>query len=168
MQKLIGYNVPEIKIQKVASLAQKLFILQPSGRGHEDSKEGLVDGVGETLSEFGTVLIFRAPTRFLVDESLENELLLEDEGSMLSTSSHGVHYKNVKPLSNKSIVDNGKVDLRWLREECAHIVRQSGSQLSADELAMTLCQVLDSDKAGDEVRLIGTSKLIQNSLSFLF
>ncbi|OVA13103.1 hypothetical protein BVC80_8285g13 [Macleaya cordata] len=89
LQKLLGYNVPDVKIQKVASLAQRLFILQPSG--HEAA----------TVSE--------------------------------------------------AQVDGGKVDLRWLREECDHIVNRSGSQLSGDELAMTLCQVLDSDKAVDEI-----------------
>ncbi|KAI3929942.1 hypothetical protein MKW98_004096 [Papaver atlanticum] len=151
LQKCIGYNVPDIKIQKVASLAQKLFLLQPSGNGDDASvSEVRADVGGENLAEFGSELVFHAPTRFLVDESLKNELLLEEESSMLS-SLQGEQYNHIESVPNNFVVDKGKVDLRWLRDECDQIVRQSGSQLPRDELAMALCQVLDSDRAGDEI-----------------
>ncbi|KAI3955130.1 hypothetical protein MKX01_034159 [Papaver californicum] len=151
LQKCIGYNLPDIKIQKAASLAQKLFILQPSG--HEDDasvSKVRVDVGGENSTEFGSELVFHAPTRFLIDESLKNELLFEEESSMLS-SLQGEQYNHIESVPNNFVVEKGKVDLRWLRDECDHIVRQSGSQLPRDELAMALCQVLDSDRAGDEI-----------------
>jgi activating signal cointegrator complex subunit 3 len=43
------------------------------------------------------------------------------------------------------------VSLRWLKDRCALITKSGGSLLSGDELTMTLCRVLLSNKAGDEV-----------------
>jgi len=42
------------------------------------------------------------------------------------------------------------VSLRWLKDQCNLITRSDGS-FSGDELAMALCRVLLSNKAGDEV-----------------
>jgi activating signal cointegrator complex subunit 3 len=43
------------------------------------------------------------------------------------------------------------VNLRWLKDQCDLIATSGGSMLSGDELAMALCRVLRSNKAGDEV-----------------
>ena len=53
--------------------------------------------------------------------------------------------------------DRGIVNLRWLNEACDLIVKGGGSQLSRNELAMALCRVLLSNKAGDEVWLFSFS-----------
>ncbi|RZC61987.1 hypothetical protein C5167_023738 [Papaver somniferum] len=68
---------------------------------------------------------------------------------MLS-SLQGEQYNHIESVPNNSIVDKGKAVLRWLRDECDHILRQSGWQLPRDELAMALRQVLDSDREVDE------------------
>ncbi|GKC89958.1 hypothetical protein Tco_1150607 [Tanacetum coccineum] len=50
-----------------------------------------------------------------------------------------------------SVFLRGTFDLEWLGNECSRIVNSSASQLPQDELAMAICRVLDSDKAGDEI-----------------
>ena len=149
LQKFLGYTVPDVKIKKVVALAQRLFILQPSD--HDPVNVPKVETHGDNLSEFGSDIIFHAPTRFLVDEPLENGLLLDEESYDLSIPPYQEQFDHVKSTVRHSDVDRRNVDLRWLREECDRIVRRGGSQLSGDELSMALCQVLDSDKHSDEV-----------------
>ncbi|PIA63068.1 hypothetical protein AQUCO_00200832v1 [Aquilegia coerulea] len=151
LQKRLGYTVYDVNIEKAASLAQRLFTMQPNDQEASVFPESEVDGSGHYMTEFGSEFIFHEPTRFAVDLPIDDGLFPQDETSVTSTSNHDSWYENYDPPLNQSSVGRGSMDLRWLREVCGQIVQKGGSQLSGDELAMALCQVLDSDKAGDEI-----------------
>lgn len=151
MRKLIGHDVSDAKLQKVASLAQRLFGLQPSEHSAALVSESHVNGGGDGL-EFGADLIFRAPARFLVDGSLEDEELMEDESTAPSPFHEG-WYNHSDASNYQSAADARNFNLSWLRDACDRIVRGSISQLSQDDLAMAICRVLDSEKPGEEVMI---------------
>lgn len=148
LQKLIGNTVSDARLQKVISLAQKLFILQPRDHATALLAEKHVNK-GDSSVEFGADLAFREPTRFMVDASLENSDLL---GKDITTPTfydrqHVQDHSMNFDLSN----ERGKLNLSWLRDACDEITRKSTSQLSLDELAMAICRVLHSEKPGEEV-----------------
>jgi activating signal cointegrator complex subunit 3 len=153
LQKLLGHVVSDANLQRVASLAQKLFGLTPSDHGPPLVSEGLVNGSGNDL-EFGADLVFQSPARFLVNVSLEDGELLGEESTAPSSSSHEGWYEPNETRHYPSAADGGNFNLSWLRDACDRIVRGSTSQLSRDELAMAICRVLDSDKPGEEVSLV--------------
>ncbi|XP_059441040.1 DExH-box ATP-dependent RNA helicase DExH14 isoform X3 [Corylus avellana] len=150
LQKLLGHVVSDANLQRVASLAQKLFGLTPSDHGPPLVSEGHVNGSGNDL-EFGADLVFQSPARFLVNVSLEDGELLGEESTAPSSSFHEGWYKHNETRHYPSAADGGNINLSWLRDACDRIVRESSSQLSRDELAMTICRVLDSDKPGEEI-----------------
>ncbi|KAL5723149.1 DNA helicase [Ranunculus cassubicifolius] len=146
LQKRLGYTVSDANIEKASSFAQRLFALQPDD--YQASAVPEIEPDVNGMTEFGSDFVFYAPTRFAADVPMDDELLLEDEHSSLH---HGGWYDNSELTDQQSSVGRRRMDLRWLREECGKIVQHGGSQLSGDELAMALCQVLDSDKPGDEI-----------------
>ncbi|CAK7322806.1 unnamed protein product [Dovyalis caffra] len=149
-QKLIGHAVSDAKLQKVASLARRLCGLQPRNSGAALIVDSHVDGSGDDL-EFGADFAFLAPARFLVDASLEDGEMLDEESLAPSSMFHDGWYDHSDPGRNHSTTDGGNFDLSWLRDACDQIVRESTSQLSQDDLAMAICRVLDSDKPGEEI-----------------
>ncbi|KAL0364719.1 UNVERIFIED_CONTAM: DExH-box ATP-dependent RNA helicase DExH14 [Sesamum angustifolium] len=148
LQKLIGHTIPDTNILKVASLVERLSALQKNEHGTGYLPE-LVSEVSEDL-EFGADLVFRPPARFLVDISLEDAEILVEETS--TSSSNHERWSDYGASANfHPSVSEGNFDLEWLRDTCDRIIRASSSQLPRDELAMTICRILDSDKPGDEV-----------------
>ena len=148
LQKIIGNTISDARLQKVISLAQKLFILQPRDHATALMADKHVNK-GDSNVEFGADLAFREPNRFLVDVSLENSDLL-DMGSTAPTfyDREHVHDDSINfDLPN----EKGKLNLSWLRDACGEITKKSTSQLSLDELAMAICRVLHSEKPGEEV-----------------
>ncbi|KAL5705274.1 DNA helicase [Ranunculus cassubicifolius] len=87
--------------------------------------------------EFGNEFVFYAPSRFITD--------------LLPPIDHDVVEEDDEVLPETTSVGRGSMDLRGLREECGRIVEQSGSKVSAEELAMAICRVLDSEKPGEEI-----------------
>ncbi|GAV70037.1 DEAD domain-containing protein/Helicase_C domain-containing protein/Sec63 domain-containing protein [Cephalotus follicularis] len=150
LQKLIGHSVSDANLLNVASLAQKLCGLQPAGHWAALVSESCINGNGDDL-EFGADLVFRAPSRFLVDVSLEDEELLGNESTMSHSSNNEGWLDHNDSTHYPSAADRGNFNLRWLRDECERIVRERTSQLSQDDLAMAICRVLDADKPGDEI-----------------
>ncbi|KAL0421948.1 UNVERIFIED_CONTAM: DExH-box ATP-dependent RNA helicase DExH14 [Sesamum latifolium] len=148
LQKLIGHTIPDTSILKVASLVEKLSALQKNEHGTGYLPELVSEG-SEDL-EFGADLVFRPPARFLVDISLEDADILVEETST-SSSNHERWSDYGASASFHHSVSEGNFDLEWLRDTCDRIIRASSSQLPRDELAMTICRILDSDKPGDEV-----------------
>ncbi|XP_010258071.1 PREDICTED: DExH-box ATP-dependent RNA helicase DExH14 isoform X2 [Nelumbo nucifera] len=151
LQKLIGFSVSDANLRKAALLAQRLYAMQPSDRDVAAVLEKKTEGRGDSLIEFGNDLPFHEPTRFLADVALENEELLDDEIPGTASSLQEEWYGYADATHQHSDIDRGTVNLRWLRDACDQIVKERGSKLSADELAMALCRVLDSDKPGDEI-----------------
>lgn len=147
---LLGHTISDGNLRKTASLAVKLSGLQPGD--HETSlfTESHINGCSENL-EFGADLVFQAPARFLVDVSLDDGELLGAESAQLPYSHHGDWFGHDYFNRDNSAVDGAHFNLSWLRDACDQIVRESSSQLSQDELAMAICQVLNSDKPGEEV-----------------
>lgn len=163
MQKLLGYVVSDTSVQKVASLAQRLFILQPSNLVPGLVCERQTNGSGEDV-EFGANLAFQAPSRFLVDASLEGGGFFGEESAIPSLG-HGRWSDHTAPMPSHSSVDRRNFTLRWLRDACDGIVRGSTSQLSQDDLAMAICRVLDFDKPGEEVLVTSFSLSYNDFLS---
>lgn len=158
MQKVVGQSVSEENMLKVASLVEKLSGLQYNEYGSVHLPELVSEGSDDL--EFGADLAFQPPARFLVDNSLEDGGLLVEE--TCTSSSNNERWPDYGVSANfHPSVNEGKFDLEWLRDECDKIVRESASQLPRDELAMTICRILDSDKAGDEVH---HTRDINNSL----
>lgn len=153
LQRLFGYSVSETSLQKVASLAQRLFSLQSSDHEAGVTVQMSSNGCIDDLSEFGININFQAPERFLVDISSENGVSIFDGSYLTSVSIHEEGYDESEATNHHSVIDKN-VNLRWLKDACDMIVKKGGSQLSGDELAMALCRVLESDKAGDEVLMI--------------
>ncbi|XP_051152610.1 DExH-box ATP-dependent RNA helicase DExH14 isoform X2 [Andrographis paniculata] len=147
MQKLFGRAIPVEDMLKVALLVEKISVLQNSEHGASYLTESV--GEGSEDLEFGSDLMFRPPSRFLVDVSLENAAVLVEETSTSSNHGGSSDYGgsgNFHPSSSQ-----GNFDLEWLRDACDRIVRGSVSQLPRDELAMAICRILDSEKPGDEI-----------------
>ncbi|XP_022736597.1 DExH-box ATP-dependent RNA helicase DExH14 isoform X2 [Durio zibethinus] len=150
LQKVIGHGVSYANVQKVSSLAQKLSQSQPRDIGVMLVSEKHVSE-SDDGSEFGADLIFKAPARFLVDVSLEDVELIGEESTPPSSSFvEGWHDKN-GPRNYHDTADSGNFNLSWLRDACERIVGECTSQLSREDLAMAICQVLDSDKPGEEI-----------------
>ncbi|PON68968.1 Activating signal cointegrator 1 complex subunit [Parasponia andersonii] len=147
LQKLIGHAVSDGKLRKAASLARTLFALQPINHEKATISESSVNENSEDI-EFGADLVFQAPARFLVDISFED--VLAEERSASSSSHHEGWYGRPEFIPEYS-VSGGRFSLTWLRDACDHMTKNSTSQLSRDELALAICQVLDSDKPGEEI-----------------
>ncbi|XP_021733961.1 DExH-box ATP-dependent RNA helicase DExH14-like isoform X1 [Chenopodium quinoa] len=145
LQKLLGYTVSEGSLRKVVQLAQRLCSLQPRTASPNMDGNLIDDDV-----EFGSNLDFRPPSRFLLDITLDDEEILGPEDLAPSTSVYN-DWPATDADNNRFSNGGIKYDLKWLRDSCDLIVRGSGSQLSRDELAMTICRVLDSDKHGEEI-----------------
>ncbi|XP_038724943.1 DExH-box ATP-dependent RNA helicase DExH14 isoform X2 [Tripterygium wilfordii] len=150
LQKLIGHAVSDAHLQKVTSLSQMLYGLQPG-----NCEDGLLSEHREKecwdVSEFGAELHFQTPTRFLVEVSFDDGDLLGSENIQTSSPFHEGFYDPSEHRYNYAAVIEGTYNLSWLRDACSRIVSESNSQLSRDELAMTICRVLDSDKPGEEI-----------------
>lgn len=149
LQNLVGHAIADTKLKEVASLVQKLLNLQPDNTNsavslerHHDVEEGL---------EFGVDLVFQAPTRFLVDVSLDAEDIM-DFKSTISLAFQKEEYGHSEPTDH-FVVEGEKFNLTWLRDACDNIVRNCNSQVSQDELALAICRVLNSEKPGEEVLL---------------
>lgn len=113
------------------------------------SKGADIDKYGSR--EFGSNIFFKVPKRFLTNIPIENCAFFENQHpSFLSPLCEAkVDY----PIStNHSVVSNGAGNLRWLKDVCDKIVKAASTQLSGDELALALCRVLNTNRAGDEVR----------------
>ncbi|KAE9599497.1 putative DNA helicase [Lupinus albus] len=147
LQKLIGHAIADAKLRQVASLAQRLLNLQPSNKNSAFSSERNLNA--EEDLEFGADFVFKAPTRFLVDASLDDGDMMDFKSTDPFASQEEQH-SHAFPTSH-SIVEGEKFNLTWLRDACDTIVRTCNSQLTRDELAMTFCRVLDSEKLGEEI-----------------
>lgn len=150
--KVYSYRVSDVGLRKAAVLAQKLHTLQ-----HSDGMPVIPDVKSSDFfddsHEFGADLAFHAPSRFVVDISVVNGLPSCDECYM----PHAPLYANGEDkkaytFANYSTRERSKVNLRWLKNVCESIVKQGGSLLSGDELAVALCRVIESEKTGDEVK----------------
>ncbi|XP_074372528.1 DExH-box ATP-dependent RNA helicase DExH14 isoform X2 [Apium graveolens] len=148
LDKLLGRVVSDASLRNVSLLAQKLLSLQPNHQEAASYPESQINGTGDDM-EFGADLVFRPPARFLVDVSLEDEDLIE-VSTAHSSIPHG-WYGNDNNTNYHPESVKGNFDLNWLRDACDVIVKGSSSQLPRDELAMAICRVLDSEKAGDEI-----------------
>ncbi|KAI3673352.1 hypothetical protein L6452_39470 [Arctium lappa] len=148
LQKLLGHDVPDAKLQKLVHAVESLSTLQPDNHEAMSLAESQVNGSDDS-QEFGASLVFHHPTRFLVDASFEDGEMWAECTNVPSTSLHGEWYDHSESSNHHPV--GGTFDLGWLRDECNRIVNGSTSQLPQDELAMAICRVLDSDKAGDEI-----------------
>ncbi|KAL8134951.1 hypothetical protein AgCh_009820, partial [Apium graveolens] len=148
LDKLLGRVVSDASLRNVSLLAQKLLSLQPNHQEAASYPESQINGTGDDM-EFGADLVFRPPARFLVDVSLEDEDLIE-VSTAHSSIPHG-WYGNDNNTNYHPESVKGNFDLNWLRDACDVIVKGSSSQLPRDELAVAICRVLDSEKAGDEI-----------------
>ncbi|KAI4303767.1 hypothetical protein MLD38_039362 [Melastoma candidum] len=150
LQKLVGHTVSETCLRKVSAQARRLASLQPE----EHRVAGALDGEPDENThdvEFGADLVLFTPSRFLVDVSLDDSEVLGAEHPSSLTSSHETWFKDHTTNYSQGVADGTKYDLNWLRNECDRIVISSASSLPRDELAMAVCQVLDSDKPGEEI-----------------
>ncbi|EPS71469.1 hypothetical protein M569_03289, partial [Genlisea aurea] len=82
--------------------------------------------------------------------------LMEDiETSLYKTSTSLPHCERLSDYGASESTDTSskehKFNLEWLGEACDKIICLSSSQLPRDELAMTICRILDSEKPSDEV-----------------
>ena len=150
MQKVLDHAVSDASLQKVASLAQRLSLLQSNDSSDLFISGTEINGSGDDL-EFGANLVFRPPSRFRVDVSLEDEELLGEESTSPFSLLQEGGYDCSEVTNYNSAADGKHFDLRWLRNACDIIVKGSSLQLPQDELAMAICRVLDSEKPGDEV-----------------
>ncbi|KAF4360857.1 hypothetical protein G4B88_000712 [Cannabis sativa] len=169
LQKLIGRAVSDSNLRKSASLAYKLFALQPIDHKKAITLEGSTNESSDNI-EFGADLVFQAPARFLVDKSFED--VLAEESSASSSLRHEGWYGRPEFIPEYSVSDEGRFNLTWLRDACDQIIEKSLSQLSRDELAVAICQVLYSDKPGEEIAgdlldLVGDSEfeIVQDLIS---
>ena len=147
LERLVGYTVQDSVLKKLAQLAQKLGSLQRAST-HEFAHR-IADDVDENeRSEFGANFDFKPPARFVIDVSLDIPLGSAELGSETFEKGHYDAW-STSATSNSTAI-RGSVSLRWLKDQCNLITRSDGS-FSGDELAMALCRVLLSNKAGDEV-----------------
>ncbi|KAK4804036.1 hypothetical protein SAY86_003853 [Trapa natans] len=150
LEKLAGRAISLAQVQKIVSQVQRLYLSQPVDHVVamiSDHVNGIDDDV-----EFGIDITFHAPSRFLIDVPLEDVDLVGEEPStsQLSASFPYGWYEDGDSKYNQ-IVDDRTYNLSWLRDLCGVLVRDGSSALSQDELAMTICRVLDSDKPGEEI-----------------
>lgn len=144
----MGYSVQDSVLKKLAQLAQKLGSLQRTS-AHESVPRIGGDVDGNDRIEFGADFDFKPPARFIVDVSFDVPLECAELGSEPFRKRQYDAWSTSTPSNSTAV--KGSVSLRWLKDQCALITRSGGSMLSGDELAMTLCRVLLSNKAGDEV-----------------
>ncbi|XP_073143681.1 DExH-box ATP-dependent RNA helicase DExH14 [Henckelia pumila] len=147
LEKFIGHAVLDANIQKVASLVDRLSGLQKKEQRAMNIPE-LTSVDGEEL-EFGSDLVFQPPARFLVDFALEHGEIPVDETSTSFSQPEG--WPDYGGPAIVRSLNEGNFGLEWLRDACEKIVSESTSHFPRDELAMTICQVLDSEKPGDEI-----------------
>ncbi|KAH7850882.1 hypothetical protein Vadar_004154 [Vaccinium darrowii] len=150
MQKLLDHSVSDASLQKVASLAHRLSLLQSNDSTDVSVPGTQVNGSADDV-EFGANLVFRPPARFVVDVCLEDGELWGEESALPFPLLQEGGYDWNDSTKYDSTADGKHFDLRWLRSECNKIVKGSTSQLPQDELAMAICRVLDSEKHGDEI-----------------
>lgn len=146
---LLGHTVSDANMRKVASLAQELSGMQSSDHGITLVSETPVNGTHDN-AEFGADLVFHPPARFFVDVSLDDGESFCEETAGPSSYYEG-SYSDSGLIGLHSATDGHGINLSWLQDACDQITKSS-TQLSRDELAMAICRVLDSDKAGDEVK----------------
>uniref|UniRef100_A0A1D1YQG8 RNA helicase n=1 Tax=Anthurium amnicola TaxID=1678845 RepID=A0A1D1YQG8_9ARAE len=151
LERLVGYSISESHLKKVAMSTWRLFGLQHGDHKASLINENIVDVCEDETVEFGSDLAFQAPARFIVDMLLENGLPWVDESSISSVLLIEEQVNRFESRNNHFSTGSEIVNLRWLRDACDLIVQGGGSQLSGDELAMALCRVLESNKAGDEI-----------------
>jgi activating signal cointegrator complex subunit 3 len=144
----VGYSVQDSVSKKLAQLAQKLRSLQRVNI-QESVQEDAKGADGDDAAEFGAGFDFKAPSRFVIDVALDDDLPLGSGG----LGSYELEQRDACGTSTSfsSNAVGGSVNLRWLKDQCDLIATSGGSMLSGDELAMALCRVLRSNKAGDEV-----------------
>ncbi|XP_004299306.1 PREDICTED: activating signal cointegrator 1 complex subunit 3 [Fragaria vesca subsp. vesca] len=148
VQMLLGHTVSDANMRKVASLAQELSGMQSSDHGITLVSETPVNGTHDS-AEFGADLVFHPPARFFVDVSLDDGESFCEETAGPSSYYEG-SYGDGGLIGLHSATDGRGINLSWLQDACDQITKSS-TQLSRDELAMAICRVLDSDKAGDEI-----------------
>lgn len=160
VQRLLGHVASDSSLLKTASLAYRLHKLREEIPVASTAQVGVCMDDGnmkvETEFEFGMDLEFQAPSISPNQDSTEEEIeLFTDTGDIANLNGAEMsNLNNVFPLDYgpQLDLDNRIVNLRWLKEACDQLVAaRGGSQVSGDELAMLLCQVLDSDKTGDEI-----------------
>lgn len=144
LQKLVGYSTQDSNLHKVAELAHSLYILQRDN--HEAASPGITDGYGD-VPEFGCDIAFTVPVRFFEEQLANNGTSVSE--SLMSVIPHG--RPGLMHTHHTLNAERDATSLRWLKDSCDDIVKQGGSPLSGDELAMALCRVLLSNKAGDEI-----------------
>ncbi|KAI8543195.1 hypothetical protein RHMOL_Rhmol08G0198900 [Rhododendron molle] len=174
LQKLLDHAISDASLQKVASLAHRLSLLQSNNEIRDRFVPGnQVNGSADDV-EFGANLVFRPPARFVVDVSLEDGELWGEESALPFSLLQEGGYDCSDTTKYDSTADGKHFDLRWLRNECDKIVKGSTSQLPQDELAMAICRVLDSEKHGDEIAgdlldLVGEGafETVQDLVSFI-
>lgn len=142
----MGYTVQDTVLKKLAHLAQKLGSLQRAS-AHEFVHRAAEDVDENERTEFGADFDFKPPARFVIDVSLDMPLESAELGETFEKGQYDA-WSTSTTLNSTAV--RGSVSLRWLKDQCDLITRSGGS-LSGDELAMTLCGVLLSNKAGDEV-----------------
>lgn len=160
VQRLLGHVASDSSLLKTASLAYRLHKLREEIPVASTAQVAVCMDHGnmkaETEFEFGMDLEFQAPSISPNQDSTEEEIeIFTDTGDIANLNGAKMRdLNNVFPLDYgpQLDLDNRIVNLRWLKEACDQIVAaRGGSQVSGDELAMLLCQVLDSDKTGDEI-----------------
>lgn len=151
LQQLVGYNIQDTVLLKVASLAQRIYALQNTSSEAVIGQDLGADEHGDNRGEFGSNLSFHAPSRFIVDVPLENGASLTSDFQFKTASFDANRNGHMAYIDHNLTADLKTINLRWLKDACDLIVKNGASQLSGDELAMALCRVLLSDKAGDEV-----------------
>ncbi|KAK8934003.1 hypothetical protein KSP39_PZI015224 [Platanthera zijinensis] len=147
LQRLVGYSAPDSSLHKVAESAYNLFMLQHGDHETASSWTGITDGYSDA-PEFGSDIAFKVPARFLLEELLENGATPVGDSLM---SAIPYERQNLMHEDHASNAERDNINLRWLKEACERIVRQGSSPLSGDELAMAVCRVLLSNKAGDVI-----------------
>lgn len=73
LESLVGYSVQESVLKKLAQFAQKLHSLQGVSI-QEFVQEDKKDAAGDDTSEFGASFDFKAPSRFIIDVTLDDDL----------------------------------------------------------------------------------------------
>ena len=69
----MGYSVQDLVAKKLAQLAQKLRPLQRVNI-QESVQEDATDVGGDDAAEFGASFDFKAPSRFIIDLTLDDEI----------------------------------------------------------------------------------------------
>ncbi|KAL0921817.1 hypothetical protein M5K25_008929 [Dendrobium thyrsiflorum] len=147
LQKLVGYSAQDSSLQKVAESAHRLYMLQRDDPETASAWTGIADRHCEAI-EFGSDIAFKVPARFLVDVPLENGAISVVDSFVTVIPHEGQHLMNGQYTLN---AEREVVSLRSLKDACEGIVKQGSSPVSGDDLALALCRLLLSNKAGDEI-----------------